>query len=262
MAEPSTRARRVALHALVAMVACGQLWCALELCGLPLGPPRLMFGLESALVLAAMLAARKREPFEAARWGVVGFGAALVWGGLYYGAAAITHPPTARIFDDAILARLPLVPAFTSIYLGVHIFSVVPYCAIAEPRLLRRYLLGNVLIVSLSAIAWVTVPVRLDRPPIPADLPGFGAYLLRLVHGADPITNCFPSAHCSVSVYAAIGLRFASRPLFAWGVITATTICLSTIVIRQHYVADVAAGAGIAALMAYAIARRPPQLRT
>ncbi|MBX3192153.1 MAG: phosphatase PAP2 family protein [Labilithrix sp.] len=254
---PTTRARRALLHALVAMVACGQVWCALELCGLTLGPPRFMFAIEGVVVLGATLRTREREPFEVARWGVIGLGTATVWAALYYAAAALTHPPAARVFDDSFLARLPLVPAFTSIYLGVHVFSVVPYCVIPEPRILRRYLLGNALIVSLSTIAWVALPVRLDRPPIPPDLPGFGAFLLRLVHQADPITNCFPSAHCSVSVYAAIGLRFAPRPLFAWGIFTAAAICASTIFIRQHYVADVAAGAGIAALIAYAITRRP-----
>lgn len=255
-AQPATRARRVTLHALVAMVACGQLWCALELCGLRLGPPSMMFAVEGAVVLAAMLRAKSRESFDVARWGPIGFGAAFLWAAVYYGAAAITDVPAARAFDEAILGRLPLVPAFTSVYLGVHVFSVVPYCAIPRSNDLRRYLLGNVLIVLLSAIVWVMLPVRFERAPIPSDVSGFGAYLLRLVHVADPITNCFPSAHCSVSIYAAIGLRLASRRLFVWGIFTATTICISTVLIRQHYVADVAAGAGIAGLVSYAIRRR------
>jgi len=38
-------ARRVGLHALIALVACGQLWCVLELFGVPLWPPRLVLGI-------------------------------------------------------------------------------------------------------------------------------------------------------------------------------------------------------------------------
>ena len=68
---------------------------------------------------------------------------------------------------------------------------------------------------------------------------------------------CKRSAHCSVAVYAAIGLRFASRRLFVWGVCTAIAICLSTIFTKQHYLVDVAAGAALAGLAAFAIARRP-----
>jgi hypothetical protein len=36
-------------------------------------------------------------------------------------------------------------------------------------------------------------------------MPGFGAWLLRAVYIAEPISKCFPSAHCSVAVYSAIG---------------------------------------------------------
>jgi membrane-associated phospholipid phosphatase len=259
MVERSTRARRVALHAMIALVACGQVLCALELLGVPLWPPKLVLGVESVVVLGAMLAALKctPEPAELARWAGIGFVSWFIWGALYFGAAHVTDPPTARIFDDTILAKLPLIPAFTPVYLGVHVFSVVPYCAIPETRTLRRYLLGNLLIVSLSAIAWVTLPVRLDRPPFAADLPGFGAWLLHGVYATDPTTNCFPSAHCSVAVYAAIGLRFGPRRIFLWGIVTAIAICASTIFTKQHYIADVVMGAILAALAAYAITRRP-----
>jgi membrane-associated phospholipid phosphatase len=258
MQNETTRSRRVALHALIALVACGQGLSMLELLRVPSWPPALVLGVEGGVVVAAMLLALRGrpEPAELGRWAAIGFGSWFVWGLFYFGAAHITDAPTARVFEDTILARLPLSPAFTPIYLGVHVFSVVPYCAVPEPRVLRRYLLGNLLIVSLSAIAWVTLPVRLDRPPFAAELPGFGAWLLRLVYAGDPVTNCFPSAHCSVAVSAAIGLRFASRRLFAWGIATAIGICVSTIMTKQHYLADVAAGVVLAALTSYAIARR------
>lgn len=258
MAERTTRARRVALRALIALVACGQLWCVLELLGVPLWPPRLILGLEGAIIVVAMATGlrAKPEPLDLARFGAIGFGSWFFWGVLYFGAAHVTDPPTARIFDDTILARLPLVPAFTPVYLGVHVFSVVPYCVLPETRVLRRYLLGNLLLVSLSAIAWVTLPVRLDRPPFAADVSGFGAWLLHSVYRFDPTTNCFPSAHCSVAVYAAIALRAAPRPIFLWGIMTAVAICASTIFTKQHYLADVAMGAILAALAAYAITRR------
>jgi hypothetical protein len=253
--------RRVALYVLVALVACGQGFAALELMHVPFfdrAPIGLLFGLESVVVVAAIIAAVRapRESPELARWTIIGFASWAFWGALYYGAARVTNALAARTFHDAILERLPLVPAFTGIYLGVHLFSVVPYCAIAESRHLRRYLLGNVLIVALSAIVWVALPVRLDRPPFAADVPGFGAYLLRLVYIGDPVTNCFPSAHCSVAVYAALGLRFASRRMFVWGIASAIAICVSTVFTKQHYLADVGAGAALAVVMTYAVAIR------
>ena len=102
MVERLTRARRVALHAMIALVACGQVLCLLELLGVPLWPPRLVLGLELVVVLGAMLAALRRtpEPAELARWGAIGFGSWFVWGVLYFGAAYVTDPPSARIFNE------------------------------------------------------------------------------------------------------------------------------------------------------------------
>jgi PAP2 superfamily protein len=249
------RARHVLLYVLVALVACGQVWCLLELAGFPLPSPPVILGIESVIVVAAGASALRgaREPTEIARWGAIGLAVWFVWGVLYFVAAKITDQPQARTFDDALLARLPLVPAFAAVYLGVHVFSVIPYCTLGETRQLRRYLLGNTLIILLSTVLWVALPVRVDRTPVPESAHGFGAWLLRGVHAFDPMTNCFPSAHCSVAVYAAIGLRFASRRLFAWGIASAALVCVSTVMTKQHYVADVAAGAVLAAITAYAM---------
>lgn len=60
-----------------------------------------------------------------------------------------------------------------------------------------------------------------------------------------------------MAVYAAIGLRFGPRPIFLWGIITPIAICASTIFTKQHDIADVVTGAMLAALMAFAITRRP-----
>ena len=74
-----------------------------------------------------------------------------------------------------------------------------------------------------------------------------------LIHWRANVVRIAPQ---TASLYAAIGLRFASRRVFAWGIVTASAICVSTILTKQHYVIDVAAGAALAGLTAYAVARR------
>lgn len=248
--------RRLAFALLLPLVACGQLWAVLELVGFNLHPPALVFALEGVCIVACLAYAMKTrpaedEPRELARWWRVGVGVFLVWAVLYFTAGHITDAPNARTFDDSILKRVPLLPQFAAIYLGVHVFGVIPFCVMPEVRLLRRHMLGAVLIVVLSSVLWVSLPVRVDRPPIDPSQLGFGAWLLRGVYGFDPTTNCFPSAHCAIAVYAAIGLRFSSRPLFIWGIVTAILVCLSTVLTHQHYVADVLSGAVLAGLCAY-----------
>ncbi|MBX3229688.1 MAG: phosphatase PAP2 family protein [Labilithrix sp.] len=255
-----SRARKLALAALFPLVACGQLWAAIELTGIALPSPAFVLVLEGLCIAGAIawtLRRGEREPPELARWWVNGVGVFAVWAVLYFSAGHLTDAPRARTFDDAILARVPLLPAFAPVYLGVHVFGVIPFCVIPEVRLLRRHLLGAVLIVLLSSVLWIALPVRVDRPPIDPALEGFGAWLLRGVYSFDPTTNCFPSAHCAIAVYAAIGLRFArSRPLFGWGIVTAALICVSTVVTHQHYVADVLSGAVLAVLAAYGTQRK------
>lgn len=253
--------RRLAFALLLPLVVCGQLWAALELAGATLAPPGLVFGIEGACIAASGIHAWRRRPEkdearELAHWWLVGLGVFLVWAVLYFTAGHITDAPSARTFHDPLLERLPLFPAFSPIYLGVHVFGVLPFCVIPEVRLLRRHLLGAVLIVVLSSIAWVSLPVRLDRPALDPAAAGFGAFLLRGVYSFDPTTNCFPSAHCAIAVYAAIGLRFSSRRLFSWGIVTAILVCVSTVLTHQHYVADVLSGAVLAAFCAYGTAIR------
>lgn len=257
--------RRLAFALLFPLVACGQLWAFLELVGFSLQPPGLVFAAEGACVAGSVAYAwrsakaagsRADEPPELARWWLVGVGVFLVWAILYFSAGHVADAPRARTFDDAILARVPIVPAFAGIYLGVHVFGVIPFCVMPEVRYLRRHMLGAILIVVLSSVLWVALPVRVDRPPLDPALPGFGAFLLRAVYSFDPTTNCFPSAHCAIAVYAAIGLRFSSRLLFGWGIVTAFLVCISTVLTHQHYVADVLSGAVLAALCAYGTAIR------
>lgn len=260
-----SRARTLALAALFPLVACGQLWAAIELAGVTLPSPALVFALEGVCIAGSVgYAVRKAttEPRELARWWLNGVGVFLVWAVLYFSAGHLADAPRARTFDDSILARVPLMPAFAPIYLGVHVFGIIPFCVIPEVRLLRRHLLGAVLIVLLSSVLWIALPVRVDRPPLDPAMPGFGAWLLRGVYSFDPTTNCFPSAHCAIAVYAAIGLRFArSRALFVWGIVTAVLVCASTVLTHQHYVADVLSGAILAVLAAIGTRRKitPPR---
>jgi hypothetical protein len=261
MAEGTTRARRAAFYAVMALVLCGHAIALVELLGLKLRSVPAVLAVEAIVVIACAVVGYRRGPAERrelAIWPLIGLGVWAVWGALYYGAAAITVPGTARVFDDFVLEGMPLRPAFTPIYLGVHAFSLLPYCVLPEPRLLRRYMLGNLLLLGACAIGWVTLPVRLDHSPALASMDGFGAELLRFVYAIDRTTNCFPSANTAITLYAAIALRKVSRGLFWWGFFTAALVTFAVMYVRQHYLADTGMGNMLAALMAWAVSRPRP----
>ncbi len=246
----------------MALVLCGHAIFLVELVGIRLRSVPAVLAVEAVIVAAAAFVGARRGPAERrelATWPAIGLGVWAVWGALYYGAAAITVPGSARVFDDFVLEKMPLVPAFTPVYLGVHAFSLIPYCILPEPRLLRRYMLGNLLLVGACAIGWVTLPVRLEHSAALDGMEGFGASLLRFVYEHDRTTNCFPSAHTAITLYAAIAFRKVSRALFWWGFFTAGLVTFAVMYTKQHYLADTGMGNMLAALMAWAVTRPRPE---
>ena len=90
---------------------------------------------------------------------------------------------------------------------------------------------------------------------------GFGAWSLRLLYGADPPFNCFPSihvAHSFVSAFA-LGRVHLSTGIAALG--AASLVALSTLFTKQHYVLDVGAGIVLAGV-AYGIFLRGARRET
>src|SRR5690349_316813 len=92
MAVPSTRLRRVVLHLLIALVACGQLWAVLELVGVKLPGPHAVLAAEGVFIVLAILGALRRpgEASELMPWTFVGAVVWVIWGSCYFGAAHIT----------------------------------------------------------------------------------------------------------------------------------------------------------------------------
>lgn len=259
MAEERFSGRAVTFAIAFTQVACGQLWAVIELAGIGLRPPALPLGIEGVAIGLALWRSRRTPaaPPEVARSWLVGVGCFALWAALYFIAGRTFDPARATTFDDPILARAPLVPELTGIYLGVHPFGLLPFCVLPDATRVRRHVRGAIAIVAVSSLVWFAWPVMLPHPPVPTDATTFGAFLLRSLHGVDPEANCFPSAHCAIAVYGAIGLGFSgSRSLFVWGIASAIAICVTTVLTRQHYVADVAAGAALALVAGALVHRR------
>lgn len=94
-------------------------------------------------------------------------------------------------------------------------------------------------------------PTRMARVPVSGDSPS--ARAVRGLYAVDPGYNIFPSLHVANSFYVAcLAAHFLSAawslPFFA----AAILISASTVLIKQHYLADIPAGA-ILGLAAYAL---------
>jgi PAP2 superfamily. len=167
-----------------------------------------------------------------------------------------THYDVVSRLDE----RLPLVPAMVVPYVGSFVFWALTYYGLARSGdafwpLTAAVLLGN----TISDICFILLPTRMDRPHISGR--GLFRFALRVVYFFDTPDNLFPSVHCLISGLCALAVTAAPVALI-WK-LTANLLALfiyaSTVLVRQHRLADVPAGVALA-LICWLLCSRIPAL--
>lgn len=169
-------------------------------------------------------------------------------------------------------ARIPAVPWTILLYASLYVdYALVALAAPPGERGARealRLAQGMVLVALFSGLIFLLFPAQVAirgeiealRPEMP---PWLGA-LYDALWTADRRWNAAPSLHVSHSLMPWLGTRawIARRggpgtrvavELFGWSAWLA--LCASTLTTRQHYLADVLAGAAVGALAWYAYVR-------
>jgi membrane-associated phospholipid phosphatase len=158
-------------------------------------------------------------------------------------------------------AWFPLEPAWSLVYLSLFLAALLPVFVVHQQELIRRVVLMY-LCTWLSAFAlFLLYPTA---APAHAKVVGddFTDILMRGLYGSDVPYNCFPSLHvaqcylaanCCYKVHRGTGIA-----AFAW----ATLVALSTLYTKQHYVADVIAGAALAFAISQLFLRDYPREAT
>jgi len=163
--------------------------------------------------------------------------------------------------DQIVLAfpfdpYLPFIPSFVYVYLTYHVAiaaSVLLYIYRADRRAdLTRYVSALFIGSIAAAVTFLIMPTHVPRPEITGDT--LTLRLLRLVYAQDEPFNCFPSLHVIWTFVMCFNLqklighhRLATLANWSYLVL----ICVSTVVLRQHYTPDVVGGlvVGLAAIV-------------
>ena len=146
----------------------------------------------------------------------------------------------------------PLVPSWSIVYGGLYLFLIVlPVLTVREPEQVRRTVRTYLTVWLTAYVFFVIYPTVAPRPDVvPGD--GFGAWGLRMLYGADPPHNCFPSLHVAHSFVSALTCYRLHRRLGIVALLFAALVAASTLFAKQHYLLDVLAGA-LLAWIAYRI---------
>lgn len=145
---------------------------------------------------------------------------------------------------------VPILPSFAIIYLGCYIFWVINYALVGRisKEYFYRFVTNIFLGYIISGLIFCIFPTYIERPAIET-FQGIGTSLVKYVYISDTPVNLFPSMHCLISWYCYIGLRGKKEfPIWyrLFSFILAILVCISTVVIRQHFLLDIVAGIVIA----------------
>lgn len=182
------------------------------------------------------------------------------------------------------LERLPMGRYWaTQLPIDAHIpfceWFVIPYCLwypllvavglyllFRDPDAFRRYMLFLAATFFASELLWLLLPSGQDLRPAAMPRDNLLTALVSGLYAVDTNTNVFPSVHVLGSIGAALAVRDCRalrkhRTVQAGILLLAASICLSTLLIKQHSVLDVVGGLLLGGLAARPIYRRSPTFR-
>lgn len=154
----------------------------------------------------------------------------------------------------------PFVEGWVYVYLSIGLFNVAAPYLTSDRLRLHRHGRGFAAITVVSFACFVLFPVEM---PLPTDHARTFLYGMIL---ADTRLNNFPSLHASYTVYGLlywaevlpdIPSRWARRLTAAAATAWATALILSVLFLKQHYLADLAAGGALGAVVYWVCFRRP-----
>lgn len=146
---------------------------------------------------------------------------------------------------------IPFRPRWDYTYGALYLMWLVPFTSIRDPELLDRTGRAYLLLYLTSYATFLLFPVHIARPTVSPD--SFHEWGMAALAGVDGPYNGFPSIHVSMALLvAAIGGK-TSRALgwVLWPL--AVGVAISTILLKQHVIADVVGGivVAIAAIRAF-----------
>jgi membrane-associated phospholipid phosphatase len=167
----------------------------------------------------------------------------------------LNHGPN-RIFLETPLDRwLPVVPIFAVPYI-----SLIPYIGVSllaflffRIRIFRSAAVSMIIVWFISYAFYLFLQSYVARPQITGIDP-FSA-MIRTIYGSDQPYNDFPSLHTSLSTIIAVQWWRFDRRIGIPAAIWTALIVASTVLVKQHYLADVVGGLVLAGAASVVVMR-------
>ncbi|MDP8257041.1 MAG: phosphatase PAP2 family protein [Candidatus Alcyoniella australis] len=178
-----------------------------------------------------------------------------LWAGGYYatGALAVGKEPTSMM--TPIDGLIPFVPQFVFIYLTVFPLFLVPFMIIVDRKFFTAFGSAYLTVMLSCYLVYLFLPVTSEgfrvSEQVLYSVDDFSHYVLRLVYHNDTPYNCFPSMHASLSLISALTLWEIHWRYGVLGLFACFAIGASTLMTKQHFIADIFVGYALAMLVYY-----------
>jgi membrane-associated phospholipid phosphatase len=138
--------------------------------------------------------------------------------------------------------RLPFLPIFEYLYALTYFMPALLIATVRDYASFRRLVRAYGLTLLIAYTTYLLYPVYFERPHL--EVSSFHTWLLSLEYLDKPY-NHFPSLHVALSWLAFHASQVSRRSRVGLGVL-ATSISVSTVFVKQHYIVDVLYGVALA----------------
>ncbi len=165
------------------------------------------------------------------------------WGFVFLLIGAITTYLPKMNLALFIDGRIPLSSHFVWFYVLLYVLPVALVACCKDGHFFNRNILSIMFAGCVAFVFFILIPVE-----VPRNYPhgGFSAKILEAIYKIDSLTrsNNFPSLHVAFTwiFYLSFNAQFRSRPLRVAFLMLAVMISASTVLVKQHLVADALAG--------------------
>jgi membrane-associated phospholipid phosphatase len=168
---------------------------------------------------------------------------------------ALNHGPNRMFLRTPIDDLIPVVGPFVIPYVTLRplIYVSALLFLVFRARIYRSAALSMTITLVVSYAFYVLAQSFIERPVLTGD--DLFSRMIRDVYASDQPYNDFPSLHASLSTIFAIHWWRVDRRIGLPVAIWVGLIVLSTVLVKQHYVADMVAGVLIAFVVSRAALR-------
>lgn len=135
---------------------------------------------------------------------------------------------------------IPLIPFFIVFYLAGYLFVFLPVFIVKNRRQFNKLSLMYFLIITVSFIMFNVLPVELER--IWATGSDLFSRITLFQQRIDSRFNNFPSLHVALNMFSFLIVKSKSKKLAGYLFPLFVLIVISTLLVKQHIIIDVAGG--------------------